>query len=180
MKELDKTKAYDLSNLNDEELEQFRLECLKDRATNPFESLNFLKSKTYIYAIFNDINYENSWCVGKETQREIIDAKELFQEWKPKQGDPVRVTDERNKCIGTFVCTYKGHYLIDNKERILIASQIKQLEHEIKVGDWVKNPHAIYKVEIDDDLDRINYDIGHKKITNPELIELLEQEFKTK
>ena len=90
----------------------------------------------------------------------------------------------------TIISYEKFMELFGNKE--ILEQQLKKAEAEvkrlkeaiedskIKIGDWVKyNNNLVIKVEEDKhDLGVLNESKEYKKITNPELIKLLEQEIK--
>lgn len=180
MKELDKTKAYDLSNLNDEELEQFRLECLNEGSMDIFKYPYTLKKYKDTHKVYYDKKFTIGWNFSFPEQGNITDAKELFEEWTPKQGDRVWVSYDKNKWFERiFALIYKGRILVENFDENLIQwNYIKKFEEEyrINVGDWVKCTisNSIFKY------DKSFTKNDKVKITNPQLIELLEQEFKTK
>ena len=187
MKKLDKSKAYYLGDLNSEQRAYLYEVLLSDD-----ESFSFiLKSEFKIEAsdyVFYDEN-EWDWYDEKDFKRlfnlEVINALTLFDEevWKPKQGDKVFVSNDKQKWHErVFVVEHNNFYqcepLHENISNTLTPWQhIKPYEDEIKVGDWVKriSDETIWKIR---DKEDVNVALNSEctKITNPQLIELLNKE----
>ena len=94
-----------------------------------------------------------------------------------KKGDKVLYTDDLvNWEEGIFLVKHDESYIVESDEMLLYAIEIKPYEEEIKVGDWVVNTHhgSVFKNDtINLGINQPNY---YRKITNPELIELLNNE----
>lgn len=104
------------------------------------------------------------------------------------EGDKVITYTLHGKHYQDYFITEKAHFNELFKEEALQLKEqrlLKELEEvrkeiedsKIKVGDWVvvKETKEIFKV---DEVDIEYLDSQHEKITNPQLIELLEQEIK--
>lgn len=112
----------------------------------------------------------------------IINAgyKLLPNEPQFKQGDKVLYTDDLvNWEEGIFLVKHNESYIVESDEMLLYAIEIKPYEEEIKIGDFVKTKSGeIFKVTEDKhNVKSINerHDLFYK-ITNPELIKLLNNE----
>ena len=80
-----------------------------------------------------------------------------------------------------FVVEFENKYFCaynTNATKLNSWEYIKPFKKEIKVGDFIqdKEDETIFKVKSDMNLDVINSEDNFIKITNPQLIELLEQE----
>ena len=101
-----------------------------------------------------------------------------------KQGDKVLVSNDKQKWHDrVFVVEHNNLYqcepLHENISNTLTPWQhIKPYEEEIKVGDWVKNTNEkeLILVTKDMNLECLNNESEYIKITNPELIKLLNNE----
>lgn len=105
------------------------------------------------------------------------------EQWQPKQGEKVLVRDNGDSYWETrlYVLKYKDiHYvsgLYEEDNGLYIWDEIKPFKEEIEIGDWVRNYSRMFKVELHHSTHEITKK-GYKKITNPQLIELLENEIK--
>ena len=104
------------------------------------------------------------------------------EEWEPKQGDKVLASDDGVNYTETpiiFISIHKDYFVTESKKsnKILKWKYIKPYEDEIKVGDWVKriSDETIWKIR---DIGDVNAALNSEctKITNPQLIELLNKE----
>lgn len=123
------------------------------------------QDSTHFYLI-NDNGFRNAIennCL--DTHFELLPKETQF-----KQGDKVLWTDNLEFWHeGIFLTKYNDSYIIESDEMLLYAIEIKPYEDEIKVGDWVKHNDFITKYTKEM--------AGHwTKITNPELIKLLNEE----
>ena len=112
---------------------------------------------------------------------------ELVDSWVPKQGDKVlwsgvKLKDER----GIFICKYENYFIVKyigdecdlENGTLKYAEKIRPYEDEIKVGDWyleISN-NAIRKATNCISENYLNNKNYCKKITNPQLIKLLNEE----
>ncbi len=97
--------------------------------------------------------------------------KLLPNEHQFKQGDKVLVSNNKSYWVECeFITEYKDEFIVKTNSDIIRRKHIKPYEEEIKIGDWVKRNNEIIKV----------YETPMKKdwtkITNPELIKLLNNE----
>ena len=96
-----------------------------------------------------------------------------------KKGDKVLYTDDLvNWEEGIFLVKHDESYIVESDEMLLYAIEIKPYEEEIKVGDWVKNTDEkeLILVTKDMNLKCLNNESEYIKITNQQLIELLNNE----
>ena len=116
------------------------------------------------------------WIKGYDEDGEYY-FELLPNETQFKQGDKVLYTDDLvNWEEGIFLVKHDESYIVESDEMLLYAIEIKPYEEEIKVGDWVVNTHhgSVFKNDtINLGINQPNY---YRKITNPELIELLNNE----
>lgn len=178
MKTLDKTKEYYLGNLNKEQRG-----VLYDYLLSVDDTYKNTK-KTYFEHICDGyISFKKGiwhWTIDKQTHT-TTDALTLFEP-QFKQGDKVLVRDcdEDEWLIRLYATEYNGEHYVESKHSNNLSRYvyIKPYEDEIKVGDWyleISN-NAIRKatnVISENYLKNKNY---CKKITNPQLIELLNNE----
>lgn len=191
MKDLDRTKKYDLSQLNDKQL---------------YTILDWLKVNDDDWGCFNiadlrrisgDYNLHCNkglwYWINKKNCYEVTNALELFDNKLPPYKDAPLKWD-CDTLVGDVIET-KEHRIKELTKEILqpmgtleqqlqkAEAEVKRLqslieeENKLKVGDWVivKGTSTIFKVKATD----IKYvDSRHEKITNPQLIILLEQEIK--
>lgn len=179
MKKLDKTKAYDLSNLNNDELYQVAEYVYKNKHRDQAifsieETIDWFTRNKGIFFNYNPHYTMECWGFFNSSQ-ELTDAKELFEEWTPKQGEKVLVSGDGVEWVERFFVTkYNDYYytsLNDKSSYLFGWKYIKPFEEEqIKVGDWVKRNNEILKLTV------IPTRGGWTKITNPDLISLLESE----
>lgn len=98
-------------------------------------------------------------------------------EYLPNKGDKVLYTDDLEFWHeGIFLTKYNDSYIIESDEMLLYAIDVKPYEEEIKVGDWVKDDWYIVKVTESNLCFYDNWNENVVKITNPELIKLLNEE----
>lgn len=102
----------------------------------------------------------------------------LPNEHKFKLGDKVLYTDDLVHWEeGIFLVKHDESYIVESDEMLLYAIEIKPYEEQIKVGDWVKriSDETIWKIR---DIGDVNAALNSEctKITNPQLIELLNNE----
>lgn len=107
----------------------------------------------------------------KDNLNEFFD---IINEWKPKQGEKVLVKDSSDIWEErVFVIEHEGRFFCErvyNRHTLRSWSNIKPYEEQIEIGDWVKNENIITRFKsymIDSDC---------TKITDPQLIELLNKE----
>lgn len=175
MKKLDITKAYYLGDL-----EEFHRGVVFDYLLNidytfkTTRKIDFQKIDTdYIfYAIDEWEWYTKIEFVEKEIDLEVVNALTLFEP-QFKQGDKVLVSDNKWYWVdGEFITEYKDQFVVKTYNSIIGRKHIKPYEEEIKVGDWVYNSlnDSFYKKKLHD------IHNSERKITNPQLIELLNNE----
>lgn len=160
MKELDKNYAYYLKDLNKEQ-EQILIAHLRNK--HDWNLPKGIIDERYLEF------YCNRWFQADELEDKaiIVNAITLFEP-QFKQGDKVLVSTDGKYWTSTeFVCYYKDYYYTIHGR----AKHIKPYEEGIKVGDWVKRNNEIIRIEKGNRLDN-----NWTKITNPELIELLNNE----
>ena len=131
------------------------------------------------FSIIEDGGKEQKWSTS------YLDSKEYFEllpkEPQFKLGDKVLVSDDGVEWFERlFVLEYKGNYYCETesgKSLLIYWDYIKPYEDEIKVGDWVKriSDETIWKIR---DIGDVNAALNSEctKITNPQLIELLNKE----
>ena len=135
------------------------------------------KGKEYIitddsnngFYIIEDDGKKQKWCTSHLDSETHL--KLLIDEPQFKQGDKVLVSNNKSYWSeGEFITEYKDEFIVKTNSDIIGRKHIKPYKEEIKVGDWVKRNNKIIKV----------YETPMKKdwtkITNPELIELLNNE----
>lgn len=180
MKELDITKAYYLGDLD-----EFHRGVVFDYLLNidhtfkTTRKIDFQKIDTdYIFYHTNEWEwYTKIEFIEEEVDLDVVNALTLF---KPqfKQGDKVLYTDDLvNWEEGVFLVKHNESYIIESDEMLFYAIEIKPYEDEIKVGDWFKriNDETIWKIRNKDDIN-VALNSEFTKITNPELIKLLNNE----
>lgn len=150
-----------------------RVKCIQEH-----ESIPMTKGQSYVI-IEDDGNLIRFKINSRErifgicTHKDLAE-KEFFEllpnEPKFKQGDKVLVSyNEIDWHETEFVCYYKDYYYTINGR----AKNIKPYKEEIKVGDWVKYDNQVFKV---DGKELSSFLLECTKITNPQLIELLNNE----
>lgn len=128
------------------------------------------KDKEWRIANKDFLKYEKRNQISTQQFKELFQYKHQF-----KQGDKVLVRDdEDDEWVERFYATeYNGNHYVESKYSNGLSRYvfIKPYEEQIKIGDWVKNTYGtIFKYN-----ESIQGEF--KKITNPQLITLLENEF---
>ena len=141
------------------------------------------KGKEYIitddsnngFYIIEDDGKKQKWCTSHLDSETHL--KLLIDEPQFKQGDKVLVSNNKSYWAeGEFITKYKDEFIVKTNVDIIGRKHIKPYKEEIKVGDWVVNTHhgSVFKNDtINLGINQPNY---YRKITNPELIELLNNE----
>ena len=143
------------------------------------------KGKEYIitdvnnngFYIIEDDGKKQNWNTShldSETHFKLLPNEPQF-----KQGDKVLVINNKSYWVeGEFITEYKDEFIVKTNVDIIGRKHIKPYEEEIKVGDWVKNTDEkeLILVTKDMNLECLNNESEYIKITNPELIELLNNE----
>ena len=81
MRELDKNTSYDLRDLNESQLKEFKQECIKQGATNVFYKDSVDDFNEYIKmnnVQFSDTLFNGKWCIGKSLNQSV-NALTLFE-----------------------------------------------------------------------------------------------------
>ena len=152
-----------------------KLIAINDLKISGDQKIALIKDKEY------EINemFDTSFTIKSECSDyhnfTIDNVKKYFKlkdEWQPKQGDKVLVSSNGlDWHESEFITYYKDEFVVKTHDSIIGRKHIKPYEEEIKVGDWVKNKHGrFYK------FDGLVPNQELTKITNPQLIELLNKE----
>ena len=178
MLELDKSKAYDLRDLSDEQLNEFIKECRKQGATNAFNG----KSNKYIrdegIVLFNHPLFKNEFYINSKYNSETVNALTLFEP-QFKQGDKVlvRYYEDSDWIEKVYVVEYNGdHYVKSDYESCLISFKyIKPYEEKSKWYVVGRGVDAYYSVLSEDEVlwSRAE-DKRVEEITDPEFIKHLD------
>ena len=174
MKELDKNISYDLRDLNEKQFKKIQKQFKKQGEWN---ILNVSHKEMCSSVYFS--KERKRWGRHIESDKIGLNALTLF-EWQPKLGDKVLVPNcRKGYSEKIYIATYSGLHIVKDivLNQFTQYAYIKPYEDEIKVGDWVKTSEVIFKVD-EKDKDMIkNLDKNkHNKITNQQLIELLNNE----
>ena len=154
MRELDKNTSYDLRDLNESQLKEFKQECIKQGATNVFYKDSVDDFNEYIKTDsvqFSDTLFNGKWCISRGLDQSV-NALTLF---------------EPQLQIGQ-IFEYNG-FICEVKDKI-----------KKKIWFVIKNKHTKsityryaerieFEVFYDDD------DVECKEITNKEFIKQLEE-----
>ena len=147
-----------------------KLKCIQsyDTVTKGKEYIITDVDNTGFYIIEDD-GRKHRWNNSHLTSEGYF--KLLPNEHQFKQGDKVLVSNNKSYWSeGEFITEYKDEFIVKTNVDIIGRKHIKPYKEEIKVGDWVKRNNEIIKV----------YETPMKKdwtkITNPQLIELLNNE----
>ena len=147
-----------------------KLKCIQsyDTVTKGKEYIITDVDNTGFYIIEDD-GRKHRWNNSHLTSEGYFEL--LPNEPQFKQGDKVLVSNNKSYWSeGEFITEYKDEFIIKTNVDIIGRKHIKPYKEEIKVGDWVKRNNEIIKV----------YETPMKKdwtkITNPQLIELLNNE----
>ena len=137
------------------------------------------KGKEYIitdvnnngFYIIEDDGKKQNWNTShldSETHFKLLPNEPQF-----KQGDKVLVINNKSYWVeGEFITEYKDEFIVKTNVDIIGRKHIKPYEEEVKVGDWVKNRNGhVMKYE-----KWMLKAFDWTKITNPELIKLLNNE----
>ena len=134
MRELDKNTSYDLRDLNESQLKEFKQECIKQGATNVFYKDSVDDFKEYIKmnnVQFSDTLFNGKWCLSKGLDQSV-NALTLFEpqlkigDTFEKDGFICRVESEVDKWVydkyqESYYKTkewYSNYIVITNKEFI--------------------------------------------------------------
>ena len=147
-----------------------KLKCIQsyDTVTKGKEYIITDVDNTGFYIIEDD-GRKHRWNNSHLTSEGYFEL--LPNEPQFKQGDKVLVSNNKSYWSeGEFITEYKDEFIVKTNVDIIGRKHIKPYKEEIKVGDWVKRNNEIIKV----------YETPMKKdwtkITNPQLIELLNNE----
>ena len=181
MKKLNKSKVYYLGDLNSEQRAYLYAVLLSDDESFSIVRESEFKIEASDYVLYNGLGWD--WCDEKDFKRffnlEVVNALTLIEEeeWKPKQGDKVLVSNNKSYWVeGEFITEYKNEFIVKFNNEIIGRKHIKPYEDEIKVGDWVKEDDKLIKITESNVVFYDAYNEEYTKITNPELIELLNNE----
>ena len=128
-----------------------------------------------LFMIIEDNGVEQGYCISHINNGNL---KLVPEEWEPKQGDKVLASDDGVNYTETpiiFISIHKDYFVTESKKsnKILKWKYIKPYEDEIKAGDWVKHNKQLFKVNVEESS---SFLLECTKITNPQLIELLNNE----
>ena len=154
-----------------------KLKCIQSYAT-------VTKGKEYIitdvdntgFYIIEDDGRKHRWNNSHLTSEGYFEL--LPNEPQFKQGDKVLVSNNKSYWSeGEFITEYKDEFIVKTNVDIIGRKHIKPYKEEIKVGDWVKrnNDETIWKIRDKEDVN-VSLNSECTKITNPQLIELLNNE----
>lgn len=183
MKDLNRDVAYHLVDLTEEQRgEIYDWFLNNDKDWQIYVSKEEFMRKCNDTVIFNKCSFDWYDLVDFKNlypNKELTNALELFKEeqWQPKQGEEVLVSDDgENWSKRVFVLSYKNGFYCEStiSNELVNWTYIKPFEEDIKVGDWVISElnDCVFKYQFSRLQDHLT------KITNPQLIELLEQEIK--
>ena len=154
-----------------------KLKCVK-RYGNLTEKKEYeiksINERTFEITEDDGINdtWNIEWIKGYDKDGEYH-FKLLPNEHQFKQGDKVLVSNNKSYWVeGEFITEYKDEFIVKTNVDIIGRKHIKPYEEEVKVGDWVKNRNGhVMKYE-----KWMLKAFDWTKITNPELIKLLNNE----
>lgn len=149
--------------------------------TNSFRGITrgkkyeIVKCNEETFTIVEDNGCEQPW--SREHLATEVHLKLTLDEWQPKQGDKVLVSNNKSYWAeGEFITEYKNEFIVKFNDEIIGIKYIKPYKEEIKVGDWVflNDEKGVCKITDKHDLKEVNNKFTLVK--NPELIKLLNKE----
>ena len=154
-----------------------KLKCIQsyDTVTKGKEYIITDVDNTGFYIIEDD-GIKHRWNNSHLTSEGYF--KLLPNEHQFKQGDKVLVSNNKSYWVeGEFITEYKDEFIVKTNGDIIGRKHIKPYKEEIKVGDWVKriSDETIWKIRDKEDVN-VSLNSECTKITNPQLIELLNNE----
>lgn len=135
-----------------------------------------VKCNEETFTIVEDNRCEQLW--GKEHLATKVHFKLITDEWIPKQGEKVLVSNNNSYWVeAEFIIKHEDVFIVKiGNEYTRVVKNIKPYEDEIKVGDWVflNDEKGVCKITDKHDLKEVNNKFTLVK--NPQLIKLLNEE----